>query len=457
MPWAAGHRGVTEGHTSAHAPSPSRPQGAPRRRLLREGSVIGWTTTERGSGRSRPPGDAARVRLVHVATLAETLGFLAGQVRFLTERGFEVHAVAAPGERLAAFAAAEGAEVHAVPMERSITPGRDLVAVARLWRLLRALRPDVVDAHTPKGGLLGMLAARLAGVPVRVYHVHGLRYATARGAMRALLKATERLSAALATQVLCVSRSVAERAITDGVVPRHKAKVLLAGSINGVDATGCFRPPEGDEGRRAAKAALGLEPDAPVVGYVGRIVREKGIVELLAAWRVLREEWPALRLVLVGPREPHDPLPPDALATLASDPRIRCAGVDWEPARWYAAMDVVTLPSWREGFGVVLLEAAAMALPVVATRIPGCVDAVVDGVTGVLVPPRDPQALAAALRRYVADPALRARHGAAGRARALAEFDPRRLWTALAAEYGSALGVAVPAAPAPAPAPAAAR
>jgi glycosyltransferase involved in cell wall biosynthesis len=391
-----------------------------------------------------------RVRLVHVTTIPESLGFLSGQPGYLAARGYDVHAVSSPGERLSAFARAEGVPCHAVPMARAISPGRDLVSLARLCRTLRRLRPDVVDAHTPKAGLLAMLAARLVGTPVRVYHVHGLRYTTSRGPARFVLLAAERLTAALATHVLCVSRSVAAKAVADRVVSARKVKVLLAGSINGVDATGCFRPPEDDAGRRAAKAARGLDPDAPVLGYVGRIAREKGIVELLAAWRVLREEWPALRLVLVGPRDPHDPLPPEAVAALESDPRIRCVGVDWEPARWYAAMDVVTLPSWREGFGVVLLEAGAMALPVVATRIPGCADAVVDGVTGVLVPPRDQDALVAALRRYLADPAVRARHGAAGRARAVAEFDPRRLWKALAAEYEAALGVAEPATPAPA-------
>jgi glycosyltransferase involved in cell wall biosynthesis len=382
------------------------------------------------------------IRLVHVTTVPETLLFLAGQPGFLAERGFELHAIASPGPLLREFGDAEKVRCHAVPMARRITPLRDLVALGRLWRTLRTLRATIVDAHTPKAGLLGMISARLAGVPVRIYHLHGLRYLTARGPGRALLRATERVAAALATRVVCVSRSVAEVAVADGVVPREKITVLLGGSINGVDARGRFTPAADGASRRAARAALGLPPEARVVGFVGRLVREKGIVELAEAWRALRDELPDLRLVLVGPREPHDPIPPEVERSLEADPRVVLAGRDWDTPRWFRAMDVVALPSWREGFPVVPLEAAAMALPVVATRVPGCVDAIVDGVTGRLVPARDPAALAAALRAYLVDPELRARHGGAARARVLAEFEQGRIWRALHGEYARSVEAA---------------
>jgi glycosyltransferase involved in cell wall biosynthesis len=381
-------------------------------------------------------GAAARRRLVHVTTTAETLKFLTGQAAVLRARGVDVHAVSSPGPLLDAFGRDEAVPCTAVAMARRPAPLRDLVALARLVRVLRRVRPDVVDAHTPKAGLLAIAAAWLARVPVRIYHLHGLRYATARGPARRLLRTTEWIAAALSTRVLSVSHSVAREAIADGLVPAWKIGVVLGGSIGGVDAQR-FRP--ADEGeRRAARQALRLPPDARVIGFVGRLVRDKGVGELAAAWRLLREEDPAARLVVLGPREEGDPLPPAVLAGLAADPRVVLAGVDWDTPRYFAAMDVVTLPSYREGFPVVPLEAAAMALPVVATRVAGCVDAVVDGVTGALVPPGDVGALRAALAAYLGDPERRRRHGEAARARVLREFDRRRIWEALAGEYARA-------------------
>ncbi|HYS83189.1 MAG TPA: glycosyltransferase family 4 protein [Anaeromyxobacteraceae bacterium] len=376
----------------------------------------------------------ARLRLVHVTTVPDSLLFLDGQPRYLRARGFEVVAVSSPGAALERFQRAEEVACHTVAMARAITPWRDLVALLRLTLLLRRLRPDIVDAHTPKGGLLGMLAATLARVPVRIYHLHGLRFLTAEGSQRRLLRLTEGIAAGLATRVLCVSRSLAEVAGAEGIAPRGKLEVLLGGSINGVDAAGRFRRPTPHE-VTAARAALGLPAGARVIGFVGRLVREKGIVELASAWRRLREAMPDLWLALVGPLENQDPVPAELVATLRADPRVLMAGQDWDTPRWYRAMDVVALPTYREGFGVVSIEAGAMALPVVTTTVTGCVDAVVDGITGTLVPPRDDRALEAALRAYLDDPALRLRHGLAARERVLREFDQPRLWSALHQAY----------------------
>jgi lipopolysaccharide/colanic/teichoic acid biosynthesis glycosyltransferase/glycosyltransferase involved in cell wall biosynthesis len=383
-------------------------------------------------------------KLVHVTTVPQTLAFLRGQIAYMKAAGFDVSAISSPGPELRTFADQEGIEVHPVEMPRRITPLGDLVALFRLVRILRKMRPDIVHSHTPKGGLLGMTAAWLAGVPVRAYTMHGLPLETATGIKRTLLRLAERVSCALARRVYAVSESLRRRAAAEGLCPADKISVLGAGTVNGVDAAKRFAPTPCSYEAAAARRACSIPSEVRVVGFVGRIVRDKGVEDLTAAWMELRERFPDLHLLVVGTFEPQDPISAGAEAILRSDPRVRLAGHVDSMRAMYSIMDVVVLPTHREGFPQVPLEAAALERPVVATKVTGCVDAVVDGETGTLVEPRDGHALAEALAAYLADPELRKRHGRAGRARVLRDYRPENLWLLTHREYDEMRGRPAP-------------
>lgn len=375
-----------------------------------------------------------RLRIVHTVTVPLSLIPYANQLKYMHRRGIEVHAISSPGE--AWESVGHHVRAHHVPMRRAISPARDLVALGRLCRKLRHIDPHVVQAHTPKAGLLGMLAAVLTRVPVRIYLLRGFRFQTARGWRRLLLKVCERLACRSAHRVLCVSASLREVAIRERIAPASKVVVLANGSSNGVDANNRFNPRiHGKGAREDVRARYTIPADGIVLGFVGRLVKEKGLVELIQAWKVLREEYPHLYLLLVGWFEKEDPLPGFVRKTIRDDPRIRFAGRQWEPAPLYRAMDIFCLPSHREGLAMALLEACAMELPVVATNIPGCVDAVENGVTATLTPPHDVPGMIAAVRRYVDNCQLRLAHGKAARQRMIRDYAPRKVWDGVLGEY----------------------
>lgn len=363
------------------------------------------------------------MKILHAASTHAFLGFLEGHATYQVAQGHDVHVVADAGPGLRRMGEIGGVTCHTVNIRREMNPVGDLRTLVAAMRLIQDLRPDVVHSHTPKAGLLFTLAAALLRVRVRIYHAHGLPLETASGLRRKILLTTEWIACHAATQVLSVSRSLADRLMQLGLAPVGRVHVPGHGSISGVQID-VFNPTKVRTERARTRAQLGVPPDALVLGFVGRMTKDKGLEDLGRAWLGIAHTLPQAHLMLVGSRESGDPVDPALWVKLVQHQRVHW--VEWadEMAPLYSAMDVVCLPSHREGFGQVALEAAAMELPMVAYRVTGLVDAVVAGETGTLVSRGDWQSLARSAIDYLQDPRLASRHGRAGRVRANRDFDP---------------------------------
>lgn len=389
---------------------------------------------ETRSGADSPA--APRPRLTFIVTSAMSAFFFRGQLAYLIDHGWDVDIVSSPGPQLEATRT-QGARPWAVSMDREIAPLHDLLSLWRLWCLLRRTTPDLVVAGTPKAGLLGTIAARLAGVPNVVYTLHGLRLETASGWKRRLLWSAEWLACRGAHQVRSVSRSLRARAIALGLVTQEHCSVTRSGSSNGVDIKHWQRTPRREAAGRRMRKRLRIPSTVPLIGFVGRLTRDKGIVDLYQAFKRLQPAYPELRLLLVGDFEAGDPIPAESRVQMERDPFVVITGFVTEVAPYYWTMDVLALPTYREGLPGVSLEAQAASVPVVSTNATGAVDAVLDGFTGIQLPPGDVDALTAALDRLLGDPGLRARMGKFGCLWVEQNFEREIVWQSLLADYRS--------------------
>jgi glycosyltransferase involved in cell wall biosynthesis len=378
---------------------------------------------------------APRIRNLFAVTSAISWGFYKGAIESLRDAGFDSILVSSPGEKLVGIAREARVNYEAVPMNREATPVRDLVSLWRLCRIIRRVRPTITNVGTPKAGLLAGLAAYFSGVPCRIYTLHGLRLETTRGLRRALLTFMERIACACAHRVICVSPSVRRRAIEFRLVPPEKTVVLGSGSHGGIDVNRFSPSVRNSPAKVFLAEQLGIPQGVPVIGFVGRFTRDKGIEELIAAFTQLRLTRPSLRLLLVGQFEDGDPVPADVRSKIEVDRNIVCAGQVVDTAPYYGLMDVIVLPSHREGMPSVPLEAQACGVPVVTTAATGAIDSVVDGLTGFLVPVGSAHALAAKILILLLDLEMRTRMGRAGRDRIMREFRQEMVTCALVEEY----------------------
>lgn len=346
-------------------------------------------------------------RIVLGVTSDTSMILLRGAPEYLRDHGWDVHVVCSPGPNSRRMAQAEsGITVHNIPMQRDLWPLRDIAALVQWILLLFRVRPDVVSSGTPKAGLLGMLAARATSVPFRVYVLRGLRFETVEGMRRPVLRAAEVVAARCSHVVQAVSFSLREAAIEHKVAPRDKVVVIGAGSSNGV-----------------------LIPDRPLtprptpergnltVGYVGRVTEDKGVDLLLAAIEELAARGIPGTLLIIGGVEGRQT--GDLLDSFAAPGwEIERHGHVDDVAPYYERMTLLVLPTRREGFPNVVLEAAAHGVPCVATHATGVPDAIVPGVTGEIVDQRDPALLASAIEEVGLEPGRAATLGSASRERA---------------------------------------
>lgn len=327
-----------------------------------------------------------RKKILHVVNIYFVLPyFIGGQFKHFAHKGYQMFVACSPSAYLKQYAQDNLFSYIETPVRRSVSIKDDLLSIRNIYRYIRQNKIGIVEGHTPKGGMIAMMAAWLARVPKRIYFRHGLVYETSHGLKRFILVSVDRVTSALATKVVCVSPSLMERSIEDHLCPASKMTILAKGTCNGIDTQGKFNPENIDADKlKQYREKYGISDDDWVVGYTGRLVRDKGIIELVRAFHKLGENHPHMKLLLMGMFEERDALPDDVKEKILHDKSVIYTGfINEDQQYFYAMMNVYVLPSYREGFPTGTLEAQSMGIPVITTRVTGCRDAIVEGQTGV--------------------------------------------------------------------------
>lgn len=370
------------------------------------------------------------MNILHVVNISFVIPFFLGeQLNYFSSKGYKEYVVCSPSDELEEFSKRYNFVNCPVGILRKFSFVSDFKAILYVYNLIKREKIDVVNGHTPKGALIAMVAAFIARVPKRIYFRHGLVFETSTGLKRFVLKTVDKFTAFLATKVVCVSPSLAKMSLEEGLNPSYKQLILANGTCNGLDVYRFSEDAIDQNTLFAIKEQLGISSNHFVIGFTGRLVRDKGIVELVNAFKQLRDRHKNMVLLIVGMFESRDALPTDIVEIIENYPQIINVGyVDNSMIYYYyALMNVFVFPSHREGFGTSVIEASAMKVPVVVSRITGCVDSMIDNKTGLFIE-RGVNEIVNAVEKLFNNPELRMSLGTEGRKFVMKNFDQNLVW-----------------------------
>ncbi|WP_406683893.1 glycosyltransferase family 4 protein [Seonamhaeicola sp. MEBiC1930] len=377
-------------------------------------------------------------KIIRVTTIPASLrGLLKGQLRFMSNH-FEVIGISSDQNGLLEeFGLSEGITTKTVEMTRNITPIQDIKGVYKLYKIFKKEKPDIVHTHTPKAGTLGMFAAKLAGVPNRLHTIAGLPLVEETGLKRKLLNAVEKFTYYCATKIYPNSYGLQDIVLNHKFTRTHKLHVIGNGSSNGIN-TNYFNPEHFDElSKKVLRKELGIKPDDFVYIFVGRLVVDKGITELVSAFSKINQKYNRSKLLLVGVFEPHlDPLAPSTTEEIKNNKNIIHTGWQNDVRPYFYISNALTFPSYREGFPNVVMQAGAMELASIVTDINGCNEIVRHNENGVIVPVKNTERLFEAMQDYIlkTEQDLNAM-GKKSREHIVKRYDQQFVWDALLEEY----------------------
>ena len=386
-------------------------------------------------------------KLFRITTVPVSLrGLLKGQLKFMSENGYEVTGISSYGEALFEVEKNEGIKVIPVEMTRIISPFKDLKALWILYRYFRKEKPFIVHTHTPKAGIVGMLAAKLAKVPNRLHTVAGLPLLEAQGMKRTLLNFVEKITYKCATHVYPNSFNLKNIIIEEKLCSSKKLKVLANGSSNGIDTTHFSLSQISDNTKTELKENLNIKANDVVFCFIGRLVKDKGINELVAAFSQLSLEEPkeilnlqlSIKLLLVGRFERElDPLLPETEKEIQNNPNIIFVGYQKDVRPYLAISDIFVFPSYREGLPNVVMQAGAMELPSIVTDINGCNEIIENGVNGLIIPSKNIEILKEKMLLLLENLEIRNKLKSNAREMITSRYEQKVVWEALLAEYKS--------------------